>query len=111
MSKGPPLDPAVNVPYIRTDMAEKTTRLEARLTPEQRAQIDHAAALAGEPVSTFVIAAAIERAAAVVDRTATTVIPAAYFDELLATIDSPDEAPRLSRAAKAAEGRGRIGPP
>lgn len=100
-------------PYKCTDMRElamatRSGRLETRLTEAQRMQIERAAALAGESLSAFVVAAALQRAEAVVDEQASTVVPAQYFDRLVEALDAPDEAPRLSRAAKAARRRRRI---
>ncbi|MDO8185976.1 DUF1778 domain-containing protein [Conexibacter sp. JD483] len=89
-------------------MATKVERVEARLTGEQRRQIEQAAALAGESVSSFLVLAALERAEAVVVEQVTTVVPAAYFDRLAASLDEVDEMPRLARAARAARGRKRI---
>ena len=89
-------------------MAQKTTRIEARLSPRQRDQIERAAALADESVSSFLIAAAVERAEAVFEQTSTTAVPADYFDQLLATIDQPDSAPRLRKAVRRARRSGRI---
>jgi uncharacterized protein (DUF1778 family) len=89
-------------------MATKTDRLEARLTRTQRKRIEQAAALAGEPVSAFVILAALDRAETVVTERASTVVPADYFDRLLSTLDEPDPAPRLARAARTARKRQRI---
>ncbi len=89
-------------------MAARAERLEARLTPTQRKQIEHAAALAGESVSSFVVLAALDRADVLVRDQASTVLPATYFDRLLAAIDTPDDAPRLTRAARDAGRRGRI---
>ena len=43
-------------------MAAKAERLEARLTSTERKQIEQAAALAGESVSSFVVLAALGRA-------------------------------------------------
>jgi uncharacterized protein (DUF1778 family) len=45
-------------------VAAKTERLEARLTSLEHRQIEQAAALAGESVSSFVVLAALDRAAA-----------------------------------------------
>lgn len=101
-----PLDPVGNVPYSCTAMAQKTTRIEARLTAQQRDQIERAAALADETLSGFLIAAAVERAEAVFEQTSTTVVPADYFDDLLARIDQPDSAPGLRKAVRRAR-RGR----
>ena len=89
-------------------MASKAERLEARLTPVQRRQIEQAAALAGESVSAFMVAAALERAGSVVTEQATTVVPATYFDRLLASLDQTDPSPQLLRAADAARRRARI---
>lgn len=89
-------------------MAAKAERLEARLTSTQRGEIERAAALAGESVSSFVVLAALDRADAVVRDQASTVVSAAYFDRLLASLDEPDEAPRLARAARKAQSSRRV---
>ncbi len=89
-------------------MTTKADRLEARLTPDQRTQIEQAAALAGESLSSFVVLAALERAEALVTDRASSVVPAAYFDELVRSLDEPDEAPGLVRAAQEADRRKRI---
>lgn len=91
-------------------MSTKAERVEARLTAGQRRQIEQGAALAGESVSSFMVAAALQRAESVVSEQATTVVPAAYFDRLVASLDEPDPAPRLARAARAARRRRRIRP-
>jgi uncharacterized protein (DUF1778 family) len=89
-------------------MAARAERLEARLTSTQRKQIEQAAALAGESVSSFVVLAALDRADILVRERASTVVPAAYFDKLLVSLERPDEAPRLAQAATKAERRRRI---
>jgi uncharacterized protein (DUF1778 family) len=86
----------------------RSERLEARLSSEQRAQIEHGAALAGESVSSFVVVAAVDRAKAIVHERTTTVVPDEYFDALISALDEPAAAPRLQRAARAADRRGRI---
>jgi uncharacterized protein (DUF1778 family) len=91
-------------------MAAKAERLEARLTSTERKQIEQAAALAGESVSSFVVLAALDRADILVRERASTVVPAAYFDRLVASLDEPEEAPRLARATAAARRHGRIKP-
>jgi len=88
--------------------ATKTNRLEARLTSAERKRIEQAAALAGESVSAFVVLAALDRADIVVTERATTIVPADYFDRLLSSLDEPDQAPRLARAARRARERKRI---
>lgn len=89
-------------------MATKAERVEARLTSVQRRQIEQAASLAGESVSGFIVLAALERAESVVVERATTVVAADYFDQLVASLDQPDEASRLARAARTARRRRRI---
>lgn len=84
----------------RRAMTTKAERIEARLTLVQRRQIEQAAELAGESVSAFMVLAALERAENVVVEQATTVVPATYFDRFVASLDEPDEAPRLARAAR-----------
>lgn len=91
-------------------MAAKAERLEARLTSTQRKQIEQAAALAGESVSSFVVLAALDRADILVSERASTVVPAVYFDQLVASLDQSDEAPGLARAAMRAKRRRRIQP-
>jgi uncharacterized protein (DUF1778 family) len=89
-------------------MATKAVRLEARLTPTQRKQIEQAAALAGESVSSFVVLAALDRADVLVAEQASTIVPATYFDQLVASLDEPGGSPRLSRAVREATRRRRI---
>lgn len=91
-------------------MAARAERLEARLTSTQRKQIEHAAALAGESVSSFVVLAALDRADILVRDQASTVVPAAYFDQLVTSLDQEEEAPRLARAAREVERHRRIKP-
>lgn len=91
-------------------MAAKAERLEARLTSTERKQIEHAAALAGESVSSFVVLAALGRADVLVREQASTVVPAAYFDRLVASLDEPEDAPGLARASAAVGRRRRIQP-
>lgn len=89
-------------------MAVKTDRLEARLTSAQRVEIERAAKLASESVSSFVVTAAVQRAEALVAEHTSTVVSAAYFDRLVASLDEPDEAPGLARAVRKARQRKRI---
>lgn len=91
-------------------MATKAERLEARLTPTERRQIEQAAALAGESVLSFVALAALDRADITVREQTSTVVPAAYFDQLVASLDEPEEAQGLARAAQAAGRDSRIKP-
>lgn len=86
----------------------KSERVEARLSPRERKEIDRAAALEGQSRSSFMVTAAIEKAEEVIASQAETLLPAEYFDRLLAAIDEPDHAPRLAEAAKRARQARRI---
>lgn len=81
-------------------MALKTERLEARLSVEDRALIERAAAATGVSVSGFLVAAAVRQADEIVATHSRTVVPSDYFDTLLAALDEPDEAPRLRQAGR-----------
>ena len=89
-------------------MAVKTDRVEARLSPEERARIERAASSAGLSVSAFIVGAAVERADEIIAEATTTTVPADYFDGLLAVLDEPAQAPRLAQAAKHARRSPRI---
>lgn len=89
-------------------MATKTNRLEARVSPEDRARIEHAAAVSGVSVSAFMVSAAVERAEEVIAESQRTTVPADFFDHLLATLDEPDPAPALAKAARRARRHPRI---
>jgi uncharacterized protein (DUF1778 family) len=90
-------------------MAMRSERVEARLSPEKRARIERAARFEGQSLSSFIVEAAVDRADRVLAERTVTVVPADYFDRLLATLDEPDHAPRLERAARSAARRPRIG--
>jgi uncharacterized protein (DUF1778 family) len=89
-------------------MAVKSDRLEARVSPEQRARLELAATIAGTSVSAFVVDAAVERAEEVVAGQMSTTVPADYFDRLVSAIDEPDRAPTLTKVARRVNRRPRI---
>ena len=89
-------------------MPTKTDRIEARASIDERNLIDRDAALEGRSVSSFVVAAALDRADAVISAHDTTTVPTSYFDRLLAALDTPDDAPTLQRAAQGSARRPRI---
>jgi uncharacterized protein (DUF1778 family) len=91
-------------------MAVKSDRLEARVSPEQRARLEWAARLAGTSVSAFVVDAAVERAEELVTAQMSTSVPADYFDRLVAALDKADRAPTLANAAKRVARNPRIAP-
>jgi uncharacterized protein (DUF1778 family) len=81
-------------------MAVKTERMEARLSPEEREQIERAASVAGLSVSAFMVGAAVDRADEIIAQSTATTVPADYFDTLLKELDSAAPAPRLAQAAR-----------
>lgn len=89
-------------------MAARTDRLEARLSPDERALIERAASASGMSVSAFMVGAAVGRADEVIAAATSTLVPTDYFDGLLAALDEPDAAPRLAKAAKRARRSARI---
>lgn len=91
-------------------MAVKTDRIEARLSPEQRALIDRAAAMTEMSSSAFVVNAAVDRADRVLAEAMVTMVPTDYFDRLVAALDEPDAVPRLAKAAARTRRGGRIAP-
>jgi uncharacterized protein (DUF1778 family) len=86
----------------------RTDRLEARLSPKERACIGQAAAVLGVSVAVFVVRAATERAEEIVAARMRTIVPEDYFESLLMSLDDPDAVPRLARAAKSARQAARI---
>lgn len=89
-------------------MPARSERVEARLSAEERAQIERAARFEGRSVSKFMVEAAVERADQVLAEQTVTVVPADYFDVLVSALDVPDGAPRLTRASKRVHRRRRI---
>lgn len=83
-------------------MAVKTDRIEARLSPDERARIERAASTSGLSVSAFLVSSAVARADEVIAASTTTLVPADYFDQLVTALDEPDAAPRLAKAARRA---------
>lgn len=86
----------------------KTERIESRLTPADRKTLEHAATIAGQPLSTFIIQAALEEADRVIAAQNVTLVSADFFEELIRDIDSPDPAPGLARTIRKAREASRI---
>lgn len=81
-------------------MSPRQARLELRLDEQSKEHIARAAELANESVSSFVLSAATGAAEKMLARADHTVMPADQFDELLAALDAPDEAPALARLSQ-----------
>jgi uncharacterized protein (DUF1778 family) len=83
----------------RTPRPTKTERIELRADPTSAENIALAAQIQHLSVSAFILQAASADADRVLARTEHTVMPAAQFDSMIASLDEPDEAPNLARAA------------
>jgi uncharacterized protein (DUF1778 family) len=89
-------------------MSVKSERLEARVSPEQRARLEWAAGLEGVSVSAFVVDAAVERAEQLMAAQMSTNVPGDYFDSLVAALDEASQAATLAKAARRVNRRPRI---
>ncbi|MFL6052807.1 MAG: DUF1778 domain-containing protein [Actinoallomurus sp.] len=73
--------------------AKKDRRIELRTDATTERLITRAAEALGESVSAFMLRVAKEEARRVLASSDVTWMPADQFDELLATLDEPDEVP------------------
>jgi len=89
-------------------VAPKSDRVEARLSPDEREQILRAAGFRGVSMSSFIVAAAVEKADEVISQHTVSRVPADYFDRLLQALDDPDPAPVMERAAQRARRKPQI---
>ncbi|WP_157751864.1 type II toxin-antitoxin system TacA family antitoxin [Actinoplanes derwentensis] len=80
-------------------MAAKSERIEMRTDPQSSARIAEAAESQHVSVSAFVLDAAVKAADHVLARAEVTIMPAEQFDQLIGSLDVPDEAPALARLA------------
>jgi len=80
-------------------MTAKTRRIEMRAHSTIESLIIQAAQALGESISSFVLRAARDEASRVLARPDVTLMSADQFDELMASLDVPDEASALRRAA------------
>lgn len=86
-------------------MTARTSRLEIRVDESTKRLISAAAQATNETVSAFVLRAVHREADRVVARSDETLMPADQFDALVRSLDAPDPAPTLARAAARASGR------
>ncbi|MCA1847082.1 MAG: DUF1778 domain-containing protein [Actinobacteria bacterium] len=89
-------------------MPPKSDRIEARLSPDERALILRAAGFQGLSMSSFIVAAAVEKADQIITEQTVTRVPPDYFDQLLEALDEPESAPALERAVQKVRRRPRI---
>jgi uncharacterized protein (DUF1778 family) len=81
-------------------MTAKTHRIEMRADAATEELIVQAAQALGESISSFVLRAAHAEANRVLARPDVTLMSSEQFNELLSSLDEPDEAPVLRRAAQ-----------
>jgi uncharacterized protein (DUF1778 family) len=81
-------------------VASKTQRIEMRTDPDSQARIAEAAHVSQRTVSAFVLEAATSAADRVLARADQVLMPGDQFDDLIASLDEPDAAPNLVRAAR-----------
>ena len=90
--------PAASTPPPEGSPVMKTERLAARVTPDELATIRRAAEIERLSPSAFMVRSALWEAEDVLTRADITYMPLEQFNEVVATLDIPDEAPRLARA-------------
>ncbi len=83
-------------------MSARTDRVEARLAADERERIRRAAELTHTSMSSFLVAAAVEKADEVLASHVVTTVPSDYFERLLASLDDDRTIPELEHAVKAA---------
>jgi uncharacterized protein (DUF1778 family) len=81
-------------------MSARTERVEARLAAGERERIRLAADLTHTSMSSFLVAAAVEKADEVLASHRVTTVPTDYFERLLASLDDDRMIPELERAMK-----------
>ena len=72
-------------------MADKTARLDLRLTEPQRQLIEQAAEISGSTLAGFAISQLMDAASQVVARSRSMVLDAEDWDMFVAALESPDD--------------------
>ena len=79
----------------------KTERLDMRLTAEHKELLERAAALTGQPLTSFALSHLIEKAQAILDQHTRTVLSTADHARFREIIESDEEpVPALQKAAE-----------
>jgi uncharacterized protein (DUF1778 family) len=84
-------------------MANKTERIEMRVSPEHKALIERAAALRGQSISAFVVAEVLERARQI----DVSMLSKRDWEEFIRILDADDEPTPALRAAAQEYRKGR----
>ena len=89
-------------PSPTPDSASRAARLEARISPDQKAKLQQAAALSGRTLSDFVVASAQEAAARILQEHETIRLSRdEQITFVTALLDPPPAGKRLRKAAQA----------
>ena len=83
-------------------MGRKTSRLEVRLTPEQKALLDRAAHVSGQGLSGFALSTLTERALAILAAHEERTLSARDWASFLEVLDDDTPPPALVEAARRA---------
>ena len=82
-------------------MATKTERLDVRLTAEHKKLLEQAAAVTGQPVTSFAISHLLEKAREVVEQYNRTVLSLEDWERFAQILEADDEpTPALMKAAE-----------
>jgi uncharacterized protein (DUF1778 family) len=81
-------------------LATETQRIEIHTDLDTEALITQAARLTRQSVSEFVLRAATEEASRVIARIDHVMMPSDQFDALISSLATPDDAPKIARAAE-----------
>jgi len=79
----------------------KDARVDIRMSEEHKLILEQAAAIAGQPLTSFVLASTLERARDILDRETVTKVSRRDMNRLLEILKEEDEpGPALRKAAK-----------
>lgn len=81
-------------------MAERTERLDFRLTASNRKLIERAAVLLGQPLTAFAVQVLVEQAEKVIAQDTNRKLSARDWKRFLEVLDDDTVTPALARAAK-----------
>jgi uncharacterized protein (DUF1778 family) len=82
-------------------MATRTARLEMRLTPEDKLLLEQAAALSGQPLTSFALSSLLEKARTMVANSATITLSRRDMKRFYEILEADEEpAPALKAAVR-----------
>ena len=86
-------------------MPTKTQRLEMRLSADQKALLERAAALSGQVLASFIRSQAVHRAQEILEKHAQSQLSRRDFDQFLQILDQDKPSPALRKAFRRHKGR------